>query len=148
MRVLCLGNELLGDDAAGTVVAERLRDLLPEGFDIDTTSESGLDLMDHVVGTDALIVVDAIQTGAPVGSVHLMREEDLPSVYGASPHYVGLSEALSVARALNLTVPRKILILGIEAGDTLSFGGAMLPAVRSATDLVAEMIAENIPQWS
>ncbi|HTP86648.1 MAG TPA: hydrogenase maturation protease [Bryobacteraceae bacterium] len=148
MRILCLGNELLGDDAAGVVVAEQLRHLLPADFDVDTTNDSGLDLLDHVVDTNALVVVDAVQTGASPGTVHLLDEDDLPSVCGASPHYVGLNEALRVGRALGLSVPAKIVILAIEVGDTLSFGAAMLPAVRAATPVVAEMILENMPQWS
>lgn len=148
MRILCLGNELLGDDAAGVVVAEQLRHLLPAGFDVDTTDDSGLDLLDHVIDTGALVVVDAVQTGAKPGTVHLLDEDDLPIMCGASPHYVGLNEALRVGRALQLSVPQKVVILAIEVGDTLSFGAEMLPAVRAATPIVAEMILENMPQWS
>ncbi|MGA2183046.1 MAG: hydrogenase maturation protease [Bryobacteraceae bacterium] len=148
MRILCLGNDLLGDDAVGVVVAEQLRHLLPEGFDVDTTDDSGLDLLDHIINTTALVVVDAVQTGAPPGTVHLLDEDDLPVVCGSSPHYVGLNEALRVARALQLPVPEKVVILAIEVGDTLSFGAEMLPAVRAATPAVVEMILENMLQWS
>lgn len=148
MRILCLGNELLGDDAAGVVVAGQLRQLLPDGFDVDTTNDSGLDLLDHVVDTRALVVVDAVQTGAAPGTVHLLEADDLPTVCGASPHYVGLNEALRLARALDLCVPERIVILAIEVGDTLSFGAEMLPAVKAATPVVAEMILENVRQWS
>jgi len=148
MRILCLGNELLGDDAVGTVVADQLRRLLPEEFDVDTTNESGLDLIDHVVDTDALVVVDAVQTGAKPGTVHLLDEDDLPSVCAASPHYVGLKEAIRVARALELPAARKVIILAIEVSDTLSFGAEMLPAVRAATPIMAETILENIAPWS
>ena len=62
-RVLCLGNELLADDALGAVVAEQLRELLPGTAEVVFTSAMGFDLLDDVLGASRLLVVDTIETG-------------------------------------------------------------------------------------
>lgn len=63
--VLGLGNDILTDDAVGLLVAravaERLRDR-PQ-IAVRETTEMGLALLDEIADFDALILVDAVQTG-------------------------------------------------------------------------------------
>ena len=145
MRILCLGNELLGDDGIGPLAAERLRETLPAGVEIVSTSESGLDLLEHLQHAGAVVVVDAVQTGAAApGTVHIWNARELAVPQGPSPHYAGLNETLALARALDLALPPEITVLAIEAGDTLSFGAEMTPEVRDAIPLVAGIIEKML----
>lgn len=142
VRILCLGNDLIADDAAGIEAAGELRRRLP-GVEVVESSTSGLYLLDEVVGTDCLVVVDAVVTGrAPPGTIHVFGEGDLDVVPGGSQHYVGLFETLSLVRALGLDGPSEVVLVCVEAADTLTIGGRMTPQVRAALPRLVEAAAE------
>jgi hydrogenase maturation protease len=148
--VLCLGNELLADDALGAVVAGQLRQVLPAEAEVVFTSATGFDLLDEVVGVSRLIVVDTIETGTrPRGTVYLLREEDVQPVPGDSPHYIGLFETLKLGRKLQLDVPQEVIIVAVEPADCLTVGGAMSPAVQEAIPKVISLVQGQVarPSW-
>ena len=174
-RLLCLGNDLIADDAFGIAVARRLRrDLAGVVADADAdildpavmmtvgthpvagpveiveTALSGLYLMDAVVGASLLIVVDAMATlQEPPGTVMVFAEQDIVSVPGGSPHYVGLFEILTLGRSLGLDVPDEVVIVAVEADDMITIGGGMTEAVSAAVPavvtLVDDLLAGNRP---
>jgi hydrogenase maturation protease len=138
-RVLCLGNELLADDALGWVVAEQCKQL--GGESVTYTSATGFDLLDHLLDVSDLFVVDTIQTGAAeAGTIHVFQEEDLHAASGPSPHYVGLLETLALGRQLGLSVPKRVVIVAVEMADSLTIGGAMHAAVRAAVPVVVGLV--------
>jgi hydrogenase maturation protease len=142
IRILCLGNELLADDAFGLVAAEELRQRFPE-MEVVFTAEAGFHLIDYLSDADLLVVVDSIQTSnVPPGTILVFRDADVKSYPGFSPHYVGLFETLQLARKLLLPVPAEVIILAVEAADCLTLGGEMHAAVRSAVGLVVELVRE------
>ena len=63
MLIIGCGNRERSDDGAGTMVAQRLRQL---GIDADTRAGEATDLIEAWKGADDLILVDAVVTGAPV----------------------------------------------------------------------------------
>ena len=139
--MLCLGNELLADDALGAVVAEQLRQILPGTLEVVFTSAMGFDLLDDVLGASRLLVVDTIETGTkPPGTIHLLREEDVQPVPGGSPHYIGIFETLKLGRKLQLDVPKDVIIIAVEPADCLTVGGAMTPAVKEAVPIVVNLV--------
>lgn len=144
LRILCLGNELLADDAFGFAAAERIKRSFPQ-IDVVATSDSGFHLIDYLTEISLLVVVDSIQTGnVPPGTLYVLRSSDMKSVYGPSPHYIGLLETLQLARELLLNVPKDVIILAVEAADCLTLGGAMHDAVKSAVELVTDLVAEIV----
>jgi hydrogenase maturation protease len=141
-RILCLGNELLADDAFGFVAKDQIKRRFPQ-IDVIATSDSGFHLLDYLTDIDVLVVVDSIQTGnVPPGTLYVLRSSDMKSVYGPSPHYIGLLETIDLARELLFSVPKDVIILAVEAADCLTLGGAMHDAVKSAVELVADFVAE------
>ena len=142
IRILCLGNELLADDAFGLAAAECCRRRLPS-LDVVFTADSGFHLIDYFIEVKLLIVVDAIQTGkVPPGTLYVLRSSDMKSSLGPSPHYVGLLEALQLAKELLFNVPNDVVILAVEAADCFTLGGKMHDAVRSAAEVTADLAAE------
>lgn len=138
-RVLCLGNELLADDALGPAVAARFERF--RGDSVVYTSATGVALLDDVLNVSDLLVVDSIQTGtAKPGTVHIFLEEDLQAAPGPSSHYVGLFETLALGRRLHLSVPKQVVIVAVEAADTSTIGAAMHPAVRAAVPSVVNLV--------
>jgi hydrogenase maturation protease len=143
VRVLCLGNSLLADDAFGLLVADRLRDQEPQ-LEVAEASTSGFDLLDYTLGADRLLVVDTFKSGTvPPGTISVFREEDVPSVPGGSPHYVGLFEALRLGKGLRLPVPEDVTIIAVEPADCLTVGGPMHPAVQNAIAATLDLIREQ-----
>jgi hydrogenase maturation protease len=147
-RILCLGNELLADDAFGLAAAEELRRRFPQ-MDVVFTTDSGFHLIDYLEEIQLLIVVDSIQCGSvPPGTLCVLRSSDMKSPYGPSPHYIGLLETFQLARELLLNVPKDIIILAVEAADCLTLGGKMHDAVKSAVELAGDLVAEITRNWN
>jgi len=149
LRVLCLGNELLGDDGLGCVVADRLRQFASSDVDICCTPESGLHLLDRALGVRRLIVVDTVQTGnAPPGTIYQFLDSELPTVHGASPHHMGLCDALALARKLGLPVAEEVTILAVEALDCLTLGATMSPPVSLTVPELVNILRNMMPASS
>jgi hydrogenase maturation protease len=141
VRILCLGNELIADDAIGYAAAAELRRRLP-GTEVVEEFTSGFYLMDSVLGAERLVVVDAVVTGAgPPGTIHVFGEQDLAVPGGSSPHYVGLFETLDLARALGLDAPSEVILVCVEVSDVTTIGGPMTPPVRAALPDLVELVA-------
>lgn len=148
VRVLCLGNDLLADDALGFRVARALRRELGTGgrsnVDILETPESGFALLDHLQGVRRLVVIDTVVTGrATPGTIYMIEEdedEDWKAAPGTSAHYVGLFEALRAGRAMSLPVAEEVVILAVEAADVVSVGGSMTEAVEAALPAVVSQV--------
>lgn len=147
-RVLCLGNELLADDAFGGVIAQKIRRQASEAVDVVFTANTGLSLLDYALNVQQLVVVDTIVTGrAAPGTLMVFREGDLQAMPGGSPHYVGLFDALSLARVLDLPAPRDVRIIAVEAADCTTIGGPMSPAVKEAVPDALQLVGEALAEW-
>jgi hydrogenase maturation protease len=141
IRVLCLGNDLLADDAFGIVVAEQLRKRTAEGVDVVATVETGFGLMEYLLDVRHMVVVDTVMTGkAAPGTVYVVREQDVERCPGGSPHYIGLFEGLELGRKLDLDVPDDLVIVAVEGGDCRTVGGVMSQSMYDAIPIVLEQI--------
>jgi len=144
-RLLCLGNDLLADDAFGYLAAEELRQRVPADVEVVFTANTGLGLIDHLGHATLLVVIDNVVTGsADPGTVYVLEEGDISSVPGGSPHYIGLFETLNLARALEMAVPDRLVIVAVEAADNMTLGGEMHGSVRAALPVVVERVAEFV----
>jgi hydrogenase maturation protease len=141
--VLGVGNDLLGDDAAGLVVADRLRDT---GVPVDLTTRSGLGLLDHVVGFDRVLLIDSQTTGREAGTVDESTLE--PSeIRGPSAHYLSYGEALALGACLEMPLPREIKVLAVECLPQTCIGGPLTAPVREALPLLEARAREILRDW-
>ena len=142
--VIGIGNELRGDDAAGPMVAALLNRRLGEEVAVVCGGDVAK-LMALWEGREAVVVVDAMASGRPAGT---MARYDavagtLPvETFARSTHAFGLVESIELSRALG-TLPARLVIYGIELGST-ELGDAPSPAVVAAVQVVVEAIAEEI----
>jgi len=117
MIVIGVGNDFRHDDAAGLIAARRLREL---GVDAETHEGDPLTLMDRWKGSDDLILIDAVVSGAVPGTLHCLDASHVPlpaEMFKASTHVLGLADAIELSRALNMLPPR-VVVFGVEARDT------------------------------
>jgi hydrogenase maturation protease len=134
--VLGLGNPLVTDDSVGLRVAAELKVLLAGRPDIEVDEDywGGLRLMERMAGFDRAIVIDAISSGAPPGTIHHLTPDAIPTQRSASAHDVNLPTALAFGRQAGVQLPddENILLVGVEVEDILNFGEECTPAVQAA----------------
>jgi len=139
--VLGLGNDILSDDAVGLILARQLATKLAgiDGIDVRETMEMGLALLDFLVGYDAVLILDAIQTGqAPPGTLHEVDPQGLGALTGRTPHFVGVGETLALGRQLGLRMPDRVTVLAVEVENPFTLGTEMTPAVCEAVPRAIE----------
>jgi len=139
MLILACGNRDRADDAAGILVAERLREL---GIDAKECAGEASDLMEAWSAANDVIVIDCVMTGAPGGTVHLWdASHPLVVKSSSSTHGFGLGEAIELARSLG-RLPARLRIYGIE-GKNFEIGGAVSAEVaRGVAEVVHKIAAE------
>ncbi|HUI57991.1 MAG TPA: hydrogenase maturation protease [Bryobacteraceae bacterium] len=147
VRLLGLGNELLADDAFGVRVAREVQRRLGPGADVVTSSAAGFHLLDDVIDTDHLVVVDTVQTGsARPGTIRVLNEDQVRPMPDGSPHFLGLFDVLRAARKLGMQVPADVVIIAVEASDCTTVGGPMHPDVGSAINHAVELSQQLIDE--
>jgi hydrogenase maturation protease len=144
--VVGLGNSILSDDAVGLRVAAALRPMLADRPDIEVVEDEwgGLRLMERLTGYDQAVIVDAMRTGAPPGTIRKLSPDDLPTLHSASSHDTGLPVALEVGRRAGARLPatEDIILVGIEAQDVTTFAEELTPEVEAAVEAAVQVVLE------
>jgi len=113
--ILALGNDIMGDDAAGLIAARELKKVFGSVIDIFEVSSAGFSLIDILEGYRKVLILDSIPSGnKSEGSIIELKQEDLSNQKLFSPHYVGIPELLELAKRLEIQFPHEIKALAIE----------------------------------
>ncbi|MFO7572929.1 MAG: hydrogenase maturation protease [Gaiellaceae bacterium] len=139
---VCLGSRYRGDDAVGPEAADRLR---AAGADVLDCADEPTRLLDLWDGLDTVVVVDAVSTGSPPGTLHRVDAGGGPlprELRLASTHAMGVADALELGRALG-RAPRRAVVVGLE-GARFGMGEEMTPAVATALDGLVEAVLEEL----
>ena len=141
MKVIGCGNPDRGDDQAGVLVAERLRAL---GVHAEIHTGDPLALLERWRSDDHVILVDAMMTGAPVGTVQVWdhRLPLLSEGLALSSHGFDVGKAIELAHTLE-KLPATLRIYGIE-GRQFERGADVSPEVGRAIEAVSHQIAGEI----
>jgi hydrogenase maturation protease len=137
MKVFGIGNRYRHDDAAGLVVAERVGGTLLEGEPVA--------LIEAWSGEDAVLLIDAVSSGAAPGTLHRLdavAEPLPPALFAASTHHLGLADAVELARALN-RLPARLIVIGIE-GACFDAGEGLSIEVEIAVQRAVEAVREEV----
>lgn len=150
LLVLCLGNDVLTDDAFGPLVAARLNSThASDDVDILFAPVAGFRLIELLRRRRSVLIVDAITTGMSVpGTLHYFPLGRLaPSRGLINSHQINLPTALELGRQLGEEMPTDIQVLACEAGDVETLGEtpttAVLDAIEPAVAAVEAWINEK-----
>jgi hydrogenase maturation protease len=141
MLILGCGNPCRSDDAAGLLVARRLREL---GIQAHELGGEGLELMEAWNGWEDVIVVDAVLSGSPPGTITTWDARTCPlptGLFRCSTHALGVAEGIELARALD-RLPCKLIVVGIE-GIRFDHGESLSTEVAEAVERLAQHIAKE-----
>ena len=130
--IVCVGNEICGDDAAGPAVAKQIDGKVCwKVFDVQTVPESFL-MKIVELAPDTVLIVDALNFDAPAGTVEIFASEKMtgqgPSTHGPAP--------IAFLDVLNMFHPCKRAVLGIQPVQS-EFGSPMCKEVADAVDFVS-----------
>jgi hydrogenase maturation protease len=148
-RIVCLGNELRGDDGVGVKVGRVLEQLeLPQGTEVEILASAGLDLVDAMISSDLVVVVDALRTSTAAPGTCLTFEVDQPEGFGLGPrwsHGVGLPQVLQIARRMRPDLaPPKIVVIGVEIEAAERFETVLSGPVQQVFSELVEMVLRAV----
>jgi hydrogenase maturation protease len=143
--VIGIGNLYRRDDAAGLVVAQRLRQQAAAGVTVIEHEGEPTALLDAWKDAGAVILIDAVFSGAEAGTIHRLdaQADAIPQeLFRYSTHTMSVAEAIELARTLGLLPPR-LVVYGIEGKD-FSPGAGLSPEVESGIPELVERVLREL----
>jgi hydrogenase maturation protease len=143
VRIIGLGNVLMGDDALGPWVIHHLQETyeFPEGVQLLDCGTPGLDLTPYISGVPAVILVDTVRSDGAPGELRLYRKEKLLTLAPGprlSLHDPGVTETLQLL-TLSGDAPSEFLLVGVIP-EAVGTGVGLTPPVRAAVSTAAELV--------
>ena len=147
--VIGLGNPLMGDDCLGLAALARLRD----GWQLDADVELvdggtwGLCLLPVIEDAARVLLLDAIDVGAPPGTLHVLERGRLPRYLATkiSPHQVDLRDVLALAE-LRGTLPQQTIAIGLQPG-AVELSSELSEPVRGRLDDLLAAVTRQLRVW-
>lgn len=144
--VLGLGNTIMSDDGVGPKVITRLKETEICVADIDFLDGGtlGLDLLPYLEGVQRLILVDAVETGQPAGTLVRLTGDEVPMALETklSPHQMGMKDLLAVAQLMG-QLPEEIILLGVQP-QLIEMGTELSPPVAAVFPSLVLLVQNEI----
>lgn len=147
LTIIGLGNEMLSDDGLGIKVVRELKNRLDDdSVAFEELSVGGLQLFDHLIGTEECIIVDAVKTGMqPAGTMlRIVQTADHEPVKLTSSHQIDLGQILGLARFMGAPLPKRLTVYGIEADDITTFQEQCTAQVSRAIPKLVDAICNDV----
>lgn len=153
--VLGLGNPILGDDGVGWKVAEHVRRHVDPAsdihVDIDVLSVGGISLMEHLIGYQRVILIDAYVSEEGPGCIMVSTLDQIPDYsmfHISSVHDTSLQNAMKLGRDVGAELPEDITVVGISISPVYDFGQELstpiVKAIPMAAQIVLGLLTQNI----
>jgi hydrogenase maturation protease len=146
--VLGVGNVLLGDDGVGVHVARVLEAEggLPEGTRVLDGGTLGLDLLPMLDGARSVVIIDALDSGAPPGTVTVLHGDEVGAVLAGalSAHQVGVADLLAAAR-LTGRLPAHLALVGVQPA-AIEVRLDLTAALRDAVPTVIASVRQELEE--
>lgn len=149
VTVIGVGTPYRADDAVGARVAADLAARLTgiPGVRVLELDGEPVRLVQAWEGSSAVILVDAVRSGAEPGTIHRLDPDEVRArAVGdrspASGHALGLGEALDLAAALD-RLPGSLEVYAVEAAS-FELGAPMSEPVSAACERLVDELVERI----
>jgi hydrogenase maturation protease len=143
--ILGVGNLLLTDEGLGIHAVRKLFEnpALPADVEVVDGGTAGLGLLYYLEDVNRLVIIDAVETGGPPGTMVRLSGEQIP-VYMAmkvSPHEITLPDFLAAAKLRDL-YPQEVIVWGIQP-QSLEVGVDLSPVVAEKLDELVENVIQE-----
>ena len=134
IAVLGIGNVLMGDDGFGPYVVKMFdaHYAVTPNIDVLEVGTPGGDLVPHLSGYDAVIIVDTVRAKAEPGTVRVYSKDEIlkyPPQQRTTPHDPGLKDTLLMMQLTGSCPPEITLI------------GAVPESIHTGTGLTATLLS-------
>lgn len=147
IKVLGIGNLLVGDDGFGPRVIEVLQKReLPPNVELIDAGVGGMAILSWIEDADKIVIVDSVQTGnEPVGTVYRFTDKEMPpsDMFMLSLHDLNLVDTINIGKVVQ-KMPEEIIIYGVEVKRIAEFTREMMPEVEAAVTEVADLVMDEI----
>ncbi len=151
LAVLAIGSTLRGDDAAGILAGRELEKRLSKSKDSPASRVTvsvffGETAPENLTGAikdfrpTCLVILDAVETRAEPGSVHLVDPDRVDPGAGLSTHSISIKMLTDYLKA---SLACEVLIIGIQP-QSLEFGVPPSALVVKAAKSVAAALADAV----
>ncbi len=146
MVIIGVGNDLLGDDSVGLLVAEKLKNMKCEGVVVKKLIGHPMRVLEECLGFEKAVIIDSIRvSGLKEGEVlrlELPKMEVEGSIF--SPHSIDIVSAYKILkRIIPEQVPKELVVYGINVSQHVSFGNKISDSIRKLVDEVVALIIKN-----
>ena len=107
----------------------------------------GLSLMEHLIGYERAILIDAMASDHAPGSVttsNLTQIPDVSAFHTTSAHDTSLQNALELGKVMGAALPEQITVVGVATNHVYDFSEELsLPvaqAISTATQIVIDLL--------
>jgi len=149
ITVLGVGNILMQDEGFGVRVVEQLlhKYHFPENVQVLDGGTLGMELLRFLIGTDKLILVDAVSGDLPPGSIYQFNHDEVKTYFKekVSMHELGIQDVLAVMEVLEKPA-KEIIILGVQP-LTVDIGLEMTTIVAKTVGNVVEKLLLLLKEW-
>ncbi len=151
VTVLGVGNLLRTDEGVGVhalrALGRRHREDMPDVEFLDGGT-LGLNLLPFIEDAASLLVLDAVDSNAPPGSIIELGGDSIPQFAGIklSEHQVTLQEVLGLAR-IRGRFPRRMMLIGMQPAD-LATGDTLSPVAAAALPEMLERAEAVMRAWN
>ncbi|MET0091353.1 MAG: HyaD/HybD family hydrogenase maturation endopeptidase [Candidatus Thiodiazotropha sp.] len=144
--VIGMGNVLMQDEGIGVRAVEELeqRYHIPDGVEVVDGGTTGMELFEPMRGASSLIIADAVNTGAPYGSLVRIANEEIPAFFQTklSNHQLGVSDLLALL-ALKGETPEQVTIVGMVP-HSLENRLGLTPEAEAGLEGLVQMVVDEL----
>jgi len=147
IRILGIGNVLMGDDGLGPYAIQILgsRYDFPTHVELVDGGTPGLDFLPYISHARAVIVLDTVSSKGTPGEIKIYRDGE---IIGSAPpprmtpHQPGLRESL-MATELTDASPEEMVLIGVVP-ENIEQGTALSAPVQAAVDEVIRIVLKEL----
>jgi hydrogenase maturation protease len=144
--VLGVGNTLMADEGVGVRCVDELEreGRLPAGVRAVDGGTSTHELLEDLENLDLLIILDAVASGRPPGTILRLEGAEIPSAFSnkLSPHQHGINDLLATLTLLGRS-PKRVVLVGVEP-ERLSLSLDLSPLVASRLPEMKELVLREL----
>jgi hydrogenase 3 maturation protease len=142
--VMTVGNEMMGDDAAGPLLAQKLKLEPVEGWELLNGGSAPENFLHKVreLGPEHVLIIDATDMDLVPGEIRMLGKEKIQDPFLMTTHTLPLSYLM---QSLSEFVT-KVDFIGIQP-EVVAFGYPVSKCVKQAVDRVYETLKQDEPVW-
>ncbi len=145
--ILGLGNPILGDDAIGWMVAQKVYERVKGAVVfLELASVGGIYILDILSGYNRVLIVDAAKTGKnKIGTLFQVeiRKEDIKPSF-CMMHQIDIFQVLDMGMKLKLDMPEVISLYGIEVKNCQNYSEQISSCVKAAIPQIVNQICFDL----